>query len=637
MAFSPLILLAVVLVLAHNFLSPTHPDTVPASPVIGDIVRAVEGSTFAGQYYGFTLNAPVIEDFAGIQFGYYAGYHGILTPSISVGYSVPNVNFIPVVPQDNWLAWEYIDFFLLSLLVENFAGIRWGYQSRILVGGNNFAYYPPELAFTTPPNPGNVIAAALWQRYGIGVDGQVLTVVGGKAEWADSGGESCPIPLVCPWVSVAYNAADFTASGGTSPAWTVDAGDVIRWEYQVFTTEDNLNNSVRIALYLRDTTVSGSAPTQLRVALPFSIVGKWAGMISLQENLTAPNNAFVAYDSTVSANQLTIQKIPFSGVGSPAFDTTPNQTFISFEISAKVTGLAGCFLECEGIGGFSSGGAGPMGPPGPAGPQGIQGPTGPQGIQGPIGLTGPEGPEGDAGAQGIQGPVGPQGPAGTGADLEYLGDYTPVTYNSGDIVVGADGITYMCVKDGTATPPEAWPAGAFTALPLHHTTHEPGGSDVIANVAWLNVENTFGPVQNFTNGLREYGRAYKHGAYQAVPFLASNFFSTGAGSSWTIGPAAYINNRYTIIGNVMFWSLYISWFSGENVLTGAPTTINIKIPGGHNASGSVIFRRVFGVDNGVMDFQIGINSTDISITRTDGLAFAGTAPGVVTSLYFEVA
>jgi|GraSoiStandDraft_4_1057263.scaffolds.fasta_scaffold00110_36 hypothetical protein len=47
---------------------------------------------------------------------------------------------------------------------------------------------------------------------------------------------------------------------------------------------------------------------------------------------------------------------------------------------------------------------------------------------------------------------------GGGMNLDYLGNYVggPV-YNDGDIVLAADGILYMCVVDGTITPPEPWP------------------------------------------------------------------------------------------------------------------------------------------------------------------------------------
>ncbi len=114
---------------------------------------------------------------------------------------------------------------------------------------------------------------------------------------------------------------------------------------------------------------------------------------------------------------------------------------------------------------------GATGPEGPQGPQGIQGipgtpgatgakgdkgdpgATGAQGIQGPIG---PEGPEGDPGPQGIQGPIGPEGPKGDPGD----------------------------------------PA----ALVAHHVTHEPGGTDVLANNAWTNTANVFTAPQTVPDG-----------------------------------------------------------------------------------------------------------------------------------------
>jgi len=54
------------------------------------------------------------------------------------------------------------------------------------------------------------------------------------------------------------------------------------------------------------------------------------------------------------------------------------------------------------------------------------------------------------------------GGVGGGMNLDYLGDYAPgPVYNDGDIVIGADGIAYMCVVDGTTTPPEPWPGGGI--------------------------------------------------------------------------------------------------------------------------------------------------------------------------------
>jgi hypothetical protein len=56
------------------------------------------------------------------------------------------------------------------------------------------------------------------------------------------------------------------------------------------------------------------------------------------------------------------------------------------------------------------------------------------------------------------------GGAGGGMNLDYLGNYVqgPV-YNDGDIVIGQDGVAYMCTVDGTVTPPEPWPGVGVAA------------------------------------------------------------------------------------------------------------------------------------------------------------------------------
>jgi len=61
-------------------------------------------------------------------------------------------------------------------------------------------------------------------------------------------------------------------------------------------------------------------------------------------------------------------------------------------------------------------------------------------------------------------PIIPAAGGGTGGSgsggMEYLGDYRAgPAYHDGDIVVAADGIAYVCVVDGTTTPPEPWPGG----------------------------------------------------------------------------------------------------------------------------------------------------------------------------------
>ena len=54
-----------------------------------------------------------------------------------------------------------------------------------------------------------------------------------------------------------------------------------------------------------------------------------------------------------------------------------------------------------------------------------------------------------------------------GANFNYRGDYSAAaTYNHGDLVVGPDGITYLCVNNGTTgVAPAPW-ATAWAGVPL---------------------------------------------------------------------------------------------------------------------------------------------------------------------------
>jgi len=62
-------------------------------------------------------------------------------------------------------------------------------------------------------------------------------------------------------------------------------------------------------------------------------------------------------------------------------------------------------------------------------------------------------------------------PGGASGGMEYLGDYVPATYNDGDIVVAADGIAYVCTKNGTTTPPEPWPGVGISVNPIVDATY----------------------------------------------------------------------------------------------------------------------------------------------------------------------
>lgn len=319
----------------------------------------------------------------------------------------------------------------------------------------------------------------------------------------------------------------------------------------------------------------------------------------------------------------------------------------------------------------ATGATGATGPQGTQGPAGPDGPVGPQGIQGPAGATGAQGPQGDPGTtgatgpQGPQGDVGPQGPQGVpgtpgvGSDLDYLGNYIAGTYNDGDIVVAADGIAYMCTKDGTTTPPEPWPGGGAIA---HHAAHEPGGTDQVLGVAWTALANTFTANQtlsaanpqlfiadtsaaadqrvfNIWNGggllsfrtlsdalgaqtiplalnragdaligrdVYEKGRSAAMGHWTNLAQTASDFAAPGG----SITVNTYFNYSYMLSGKTLFLQVYIAV-----TLTGTPSSVTVKIP-------------------------VSLVSTTYSsmpIMRSGGVGMAQTTPsGTVVSLYTTI-
>src|SRR5262245_38261688 len=65
------------------------------------------------------------------------------------------------------------------------------------------------------------------------------------------------------------------------------------------------------------------------------------------------------------------------------------------------------------------------------------------------------------------------------------------------------------------------------------------------------------------------------GAWEPIAFNSSYFFASGGGGSWVVDSAAVLNNRRQRIGNTVIWSLYVSWFSGTNVIGGTVTQVSI--------------------------------------------------------------
>lgn len=325
--------------LEHNLLSATHPDTVPASPIEGDLIYAGPGTEFEGTYVNAVIMNPVVEETPlGIFGALYLGFDGgdLIAP-ISGAISVPTFTLIPSTVTPAWLTWDILDFLILNPVTdENSIGI-WGFLNGLTPGqfpsGPNVNGAITTIPFTIIPTPSPTpsYSTGLWRRTGIGTDGQVLTVVDDIPQWTDL--PSIPAEPAYPWVDITFNAANFTATGGATPAWTVAAGDVVRAQYQILPGNVGSNQNVRIAYYIKTSSVSGAGPpTQLQITLPFNIIGAFALFISMRENSLSVTNAALFYDEAVSTNQLFIEKVPSSGT----FDTTADQTYLSFEISATL-------------------------------------------------------------------------------------------------------------------------------------------------------------------------------------------------------------------------------------------------------------------------------------------------------------
>jgi hypothetical protein len=77
--------------------------------------------------------------------------------------------------------------------------------------------------------------------------------------------------------------------------------------------------------------------------------------------------------------------------------------------------------------------------------------------------------------------------------------------------------------------------------------------------------------------LYEKARTVPMGHWQNIPFNAAWFGAVGGGT-WTVGAPAITVNRYAIVGRTIIWTIYVSWFSGSNTITGAPSQLQITFP-----------------------------------------------------------
>lgn len=88
----------------------------------------------------------------------------------------------------------------------------------------------------------------------------------------------------------------------------------------------------------------------------------------------------------------------------------------------------------------------------------------------------------------------PTGGSGGGASITYRGDYSAATtYHDGDYVVGPDGVTYQCVKEGTVgVTPAPWSSGLWaypTPVINGQWIKGVGGSAVWAPITPADVAN----------------------------------------------------------------------------------------------------------------------------------------------------
>jgi hypothetical protein len=100
---------------------------------------------------------------------------------------------------------------------------------------------------------------------GTGTTGTVINNAVKTALYNDIDGALAKVqPVIPAWVVVPFNAANFTGTGGMT--WTVTAGNVFRFAYQV------TNKTCLVSVYLNGTAIGGTPAIELRITLPAGLV-----------------------------------------------------------------------------------------------------------------------------------------------------------------------------------------------------------------------------------------------------------------------------------------------------------------------------------------------------------------------------
>lgn len=366
--------------LAHQVLSDTHSDSLPADAITGDLIVADFGGSVPGTFAHYLLNSAVVEDFEGIRFACFTGYQGApLASGVQLWGYPPVLEYVEPELPDTWLTWNVIDFFLQTAVIEDFEGIRPSMIGQTPGGfayitGNNFACAASMIELIEAPDVSNPSFGTLWQRLPVGTSGQVLQPIDDIPTWTDDldlagdldvGGDvfiegaitqvdsiltgsitsttitalgSISTPSINThslgvWTNVTFTAGDFTANGGTTPTWTLTSPDQICFRYCFVGA-----NLMFVQVYLATTTVASvaGAVTELRIKIPASqiAIGTPAQLVGAQENGAAVFDVYAGTDPGVDSTLIFIRTFPV-GAGR-AFDQTPNASYFGFTLAIEI-------------------------------------------------------------------------------------------------------------------------------------------------------------------------------------------------------------------------------------------------------------------------------------------------------------
>jgi hypothetical protein len=126
-----------------------------------------------------------------------------------------------------------------------------------------------------------------------------------------------------PWITPAFNAANFTGNG--SMTWTVESGDVATYAYIIS------GKTMTVSLFINTTTVGGTPDNTLQVAIPASKVATKA-MASATSRLL-DNNVVRAGIMQVLASGTVIQVLRDDAA---AFTASTNQTGFRGQLTFEI-------------------------------------------------------------------------------------------------------------------------------------------------------------------------------------------------------------------------------------------------------------------------------------------------------------